>query len=227
MTSDSAAYTKEQVIAGQATYTREHLLWYDFIVLRWRNFAIWRCPSRKQLALYNKHVSNNHLDIGVGTGFYLDKCRFPSKEPRLGLLDLNANSLASTAERVARYKPICYQQSVLEPFDLQAEKQFDSVGLNYLFHCLPGTMKTKSAVFENVNSVLSPDGVVFGATLLYSGVKLNKAAKKQMDIFNENGIFSNANDDVKTLQENLEKHYTESGVKVQGCGALFWGRKKR
>ncbi len=43
--------------------------------------------TRPFLTLYDQYVSANHLDIGVGTGYFLDHCRFPAANPRLALMD--------------------------------------------------------------------------------------------------------------------------------------------
>ena len=40
--------------AGQAVYTPLVLAAYDLAVVAFSNTVIWRCPSRKMLALYNR-----------------------------------------------------------------------------------------------------------------------------------------------------------------------------
>ena len=77
--------TAEQVEAGQAVYTKPLLASYDLLVLGLSNRMIWRCPTKHLLALYDRSVTSNHLDVGVGTGFFLDRCRFPTERPRLAL----------------------------------------------------------------------------------------------------------------------------------------------
>ena len=69
--------TKEQVDAGQAVYTKGNLAAYDLFVLGISNRYIWKCPSVRIKEHYNQHLSSNHLDVGVGTGYFLDQCRFP------------------------------------------------------------------------------------------------------------------------------------------------------
>ena len=98
----------KQVEAGQAVYTKLTLAIYDLWVLGISNRLIWKCPSFHLLELYNQHISGNHLDLGVGTGFFLDRCTFPTSNPRLFLMDLNPNSLEVTSRRVARYHPKTY-----------------------------------------------------------------------------------------------------------------------
>src|SRR5579871_5854730 len=91
--------------AGAAVYSKRILSVYDVLVLSISNTLAWRCPSARILDFYNHNISANHLDIGVGTGYFLDKCEFPSATPRLALLDLNPNSLSASARRLVRYRP--------------------------------------------------------------------------------------------------------------------------
>ncbi len=78
---------------GQAIYTRPFLTLYDLSMLGFFCSYIWICPSRHILGLYDQYVSANHLDIGVGTGYFLDHCKIPAANPRIALMDLNPNSL--------------------------------------------------------------------------------------------------------------------------------------
>ncbi|MCP5054642.1 MAG: class I SAM-dependent methyltransferase [bacterium] len=216
--------TKEQVEAGQAVYSKKTLAIYDLYVLGFSNRFVWKCPSKNILDLYNRHISTNHLDIGVGTGYFPDRCKFPVENPRLGLMDLNGNSLGATSERVKRYHPETYRHNVLEPVE-QDIPGFDSIGVNYLLHCLPGTIDTKTRIFKHLDKLLNPGGVVFGSTILHSGVKRGVLAKKLMKIYNGKGIFSNTGDDLDGLKTNLETHFTETEVTVIGSVALFACRK--
>ena len=116
MTSSGIATTDEkQAGAGAAVYSKPVLMIYDLFVLGFSSSVAWRCPSRTLLAFYNQHVSGNHLDVGVGTGYFLDKCSFPTGTPNISLLDLNRNSLQVTAKRLDRYKPKSHVANVLKP----------------------------------------------------------------------------------------------------------------
>ncbi len=215
--------TDEQVSAGQAVYTKPVLRAYDFIVLGISNQWIWKCPTSELVAHYNRHVTANHLDVGVGTGYFLDKCRFPSSDPRIALLDLNQNTLDFAARRIARYKPETYRRSVLDPIDIPAEK-FDSVGINYLLHCLPGSMAAKAVCFDCLRSLMNPRAVIFGSTLLQGGIQRSGAAKRLMDVYNKKGIFSNEADNLEGLATELSKRFADVSITVVGCVALFSGR---
>ena len=105
--------TGKQVEAGQAVYSKSMLAIYDLFVLGFSNRVVWRCPSQRILALYDRYITANHLDVGVGTGYFLDRCRFPNDRPRLALMDLNANCLDAAGKRLARYRPEVYRANVM------------------------------------------------------------------------------------------------------------------
>lgn len=215
--------TQERVFAGQAVYTKRALGAYDFVVLGISNRFLWKCPTQRLIEHYNSHVSTNHLDVGVGTGYFLDNCRFPSPTPRIALMDLNPNTLEFASERIERYKPEFYRRSVLDPIQIDAPK-FDSVGINYLLHCVPGTIESKAIAFDHLKVLMNPKAVLFGATLLQGGAPRNWFAKRLMDIYNEKGIFSNAADHLDGLIKELRKRFNDVSVEVVGCAALFCGR---
>jgi hypothetical protein len=208
---------------GQAIYSRNVLAIYDFLVLGVSLRFAWRCPASLVLDLYSRHVSANHLDVGVGTGFFLDRCRFPPAHPRLGLMDVNPICLEVAGKRVARYAPEVYQNDVLEPIRLEVPK-FDSASLSWLLHCLPGSIATKGNALWRLKGLLNPGAMVFGATLLHGGVRRNWLARRLMSLYNATGIFSNSRDDLVGLSDMLMVHLHEPSVRVVGCAALFSGR---
>ena len=65
------------------------LRYYDWLLELTCN-RIWRCPIRRTLELYGRHLSSNHLEVGVGTGYFLEHSRFPDSQSRLALLDLSS-----------------------------------------------------------------------------------------------------------------------------------------
>jgi len=196
---------------------------YNWLALGLTSRFVWKCPSNNIIELYNRHVSSNHLDVGVGTGYFLDKCGFPTPTPRLVLVDLNLNSLTIARKRLARYSPQTYQLNALEPLEIDGPR-FDSVAVSYLLHCLPVTIQAKGTVFEHLKTLLNPGGVLFGTTLLYRGMKRNFLATYSFFWLNLLGIMTNKHDDVEGLKQILARHFTEYDVTIIGCGALFWGR---
>jgi 2-polyprenyl-3-methyl-5-hydroxy-6-metoxy-1,4-benzoquinol methylase len=212
--------TPEQVDAGQSIYTKRNLAAYDFIVLGASNRFLWKCPTQRLLAHYNKYVTANHLDVGVGTAYFLDRCQFPSPTPRVALMDLNSNALEFAAKRIARYNPETYRCNVLDPIVLDVEK-FDSVSINYLLHCIPGSIESKAIAFEHLKALMNPNAVLFGSTLLQGDVSRNWLAKRLMNTYNKRGIFSNQKDDLEGLQRSLNQRFRDVSVEVVGCAALF------
>jgi Methyltransferase domain len=212
----------DSVEAGQAIYTQRTLLFYDLVVLGISNKFIWQCPTQLLIEHYNRDITANHLDVGVGTGYFLDRCQFPSSTPRIALMDLNTNALEFAAQRLVQYQPERYCQNVLEPITLEAKK-FDSVGINYLLHCLPGSIESKSIAFDYLRAMMNPNAVIFGSTLL-QGIPRNWFAKRLMSVYNSKGIFSNQDDDLEGLERSLSKRFRDVSIQVVGCAALFSGR---
>jgi len=213
----------EDARKGAAAYTPLALALYDLAVLRLSNSFVWQCPSHVLLDFYNQHISDKHLDIGVGTGYFLDRCRFPSSVPKVALFDLNPHSLAKSARRLRRYNPSCYLGNALQRIDI-GMSGFGSISLNYLLHCLPGNLASKSIVFEHVKPLLRDGGVVFGSTILGEGVRHNPVAKQLMKIYNAKGIFSNLSDRQSDLEAGLKAHFDEYKIHLAGCVALFTAR---
>lgn len=211
--------TSKEVLAGQAVYSKLVLSIYDLWVLGISNSYIWKCPSRKILDHFNQHISNNHLDVGVGTGYFIDKCKL-NQEARIALMDLNENSLNSAAARLKRFKPEKYRQNILAPVTEQI-KSFDSVSLNYLFHCLPGDFSKKAVVFDNVHPLLNKGAVVFGSTILQGDIERSATARKLMKTYNRKGIFGNTHDRLEDLEAELSKRFSRYDIKTEGCVALF------
>jgi len=208
---------------GAAVYSRPVLALYDLSALQINCRFIWKCSPSVLLAHCNEHISGNHIDVGVGTGYFLSHCRFPVPNPRLALMDLNANSLDVTANRVAHYNPSVYQRNVLAPSSFD-EEGFDSMGMMNLLHCLPGNMETKASVFRHMKTLLNPGGILFGSTILGTGVHHSRLGTRILNYCNDRGYLSNIDDNAEGLEKNLKTHFYESSVKVPGRVALFSAR---
>ena len=215
---------KDDAHAGQAVYSPFVLTLYDMGVLGLSCRWLWRCPASILLAHYQQNISGNHLDVGVGSGYFLDKVNFPALNPRVALMDLNPNSLDFCSRRIDRYQPQNLQRNVLEPIDYQGDK-FDSLGMNLLLHCLPGTMLEKACAFDHLLPLLNPGARVFGATILQGDVPRNLAARGAMKVYNRKGIFSNQNDSLASLKQALESRLDQVDVQVKGYMALFSGSR--
>jgi hypothetical protein len=217
--------TPEQIAAGHAFYTRRSLAVYDLAILGYFSRVGWRCPAHRIVAHYDRHVSANHLDVGVGTGYFLDRCQFPpsSGPARVALLDLSTSCLDVASRRVARLRPETILANVLEPIAYEGPR-FDSIGLNYVLHCLPGSIRSKTVAIDHLAALANPGATLFGATLLHDGVHRNWLARQVMARNNAQGIFSNSEDSLVGLRTALSIRLSDVEVDVVGCVGIFAGR---
>jgi SAM-dependent methyltransferase len=216
--------------AGQATYTPGFLRAYDLMIVKVSNTWVWRCPARDIQRFYDRHLagSDNHLEIGPGTGYYLDHARFPAGTagtadtpgPRLTLLDPNPDVLDHASRRLSRYEPSVHTANALEPIDLPAAS-FDSAALGFVLHCLPGDMAAKAMVLDHLVPLVRKGGVVFGTTILNGGVDQTLLARRLTPLYNRKGIFSNTDDDLAGLRTALSSRFDRYDLDVTGSVALF------
>lgn len=209
-------------LSGHAVYTPSVLNLYDLFVCEFSNRFVWQCPSRNILALYACRVSPNHLEVGPGTGYFLDRGSFPSGFSRLVLMDVNSNCLEKSMRRLARYAPKRFCADVRSP-RLREMPGFDSIGCNYVLHCLSGDAAARAAVIGNLKTYLNPGGVLFGSTILGHGVQTGVVASMFIKVYNSMGIFSNRLDSPDMLRRILEKQFKTWSLKVHGSVALFSG----
>lgn len=223
MRRDESVPTQARIHAGIAPYHRRMLAVYDWLVLgvicRW----VWRCPRSKMLAHYHSQVGARHLDLGPGTGWFLDRCRFPVADPSITLLDLSTPALATAARRIARYQPVTVTGDVFQPLEVGAA-QFDSVGLNLLLHCLPGAFPQKAVVFDNVTPCLADGARIFGSTILGIDDRHSAASATLQRRLNRGNSFSNSEDRLDELVRALQARFTEVRVSRSGVVCLFSAR---
>ena len=206
--------------AGQAVYTKRTLRAYDTIVVRLSNSLVWQCPARRIKTHYERHLATPHLDVGPGTGYYLDHSRFPARDPSITLLDPNADVLQFAGRRLRRFRPDIVAANALEPIALEPQS-FRSVGLGYVLHCMPGDLAAKAVVFDNLTPLVTPGGVIFGTTILNDGVQHTRLSRKLMGVYNKKGIFSNVDDDLDGLRRELDRRFERFELDVVGAVALF------
>ena len=95
MDSSDAAY------AGQEVYSRAFLRIYDPVILGFYGNVVWRCPTSRLVEQYRQHVGHRHLDVGPGTGYFLEeRARLPH-DAQITLLDPNPYVLAHAARRLS------------------------------------------------------------------------------------------------------------------------------
>lgn len=209
--------TEAQIRDGSAVYTPEWLARYDHEVLDRTNREVWRCDRALMLADYERYLGARHLDLGPGTGYFLDNC---SRTGEIGLVDLNPDVLAECGRRLARFDPAVWQRDVLSPFDVDG-RRFDTAGLSFLLHCLPGGMAYKARVLDHARAHVEPGGKIFGSTVLDQGVTHTPQAAALLAELNGRGTFSNTGDSLGELKHELASRTADYAITVHGSVALF------
>jgi hypothetical protein len=202
-------------------YTKFGLHVYDPLIVNLVAPRVWGCDPAVLVEHYRKHVTFNHADIGVGTGFFLDRCGFESASVRLALIDLQPNCLAHTARRLSRYRPSTYLRDVLDPMTALPGGPFDSVALGGIIHCLAGDLPLKSRVFDNIRPLTRPGTKIFGYTLVYDGVPLRVSRRLVHPLLNRLRVIDNAHDRSSDLHAALSTRFIDCNVELIGCMALF------
>jgi SAM-dependent methyltransferase len=203
---------------GQRDYTPRVLRMYDPFVLGFAARWVWQCPTGRLVERYRRHIRDGHLDVGPGTGYFVDTSGLPDGS-RVTLLDPNPNVLDHAARRVRRLDVKTVQADVLRPLPVQGP--FDSAALHLVFHCLPAPMTRKAAAIEHIAAVLAPTGVFFGASVLGDSGPHTWLARRYMDGFNRQGGFDNRDDTEEGLRSILAASYEQVEFEIIGSIAVF------
>jgi len=79
-------------------------------------------------------------------------------------------------------------------------------------------------MFAYLKPYLNEGGVVFGSTILGSGIDRNPPGRWLMATYNRKGIFHNTEDSLDQLEACLNQHFSEVNLRVVGCVAVFSAR---
>jgi SAM-dependent methyltransferase len=203
---------------GQREYSPVFLRIYDPLVLGLFSPLVWRCPTTHLVERYREHVGQRHLDIGPGTGYFLERTGLPDRYP-VTLLDPNVNVLGHASRRLQRLEVTTIEADVLKPLPLQGP--FDSAALNGVLHFLPGPLSRKAAAVANVAAVLAPTGVLFGASILGDSGRHTWLARKMLRANNRRGTFDNLDDTEDGLRQILQAPFARVEMEVVGSMAIF------
>jgi SAM-dependent methyltransferase len=208
-----------RIAHAQEVYTRGKLAIYDALVLGVFCSLIWKYSPRQMRRLYDSSVGRRHLDIGPGTGYFLEHCHFPPN-PEITLLDLSQECLDVSARRIANLHPTLSRANLMYPLPLP-KKHFDSAAMNLVFHTIPGGWEGKGIIFKHVAETLRPGGTLFGTSVLAEGVPMSRFTRKMISEQHRRGNFQNQGDDPEGLRAQLAKYFPESSVEVHGVTAVF------
>src|SRR5262249_16196399 len=123
----------------------------------------------------------------------------------------------------ARYRPAVHRADALEPW---GEAAFESIAVVHLLHCLPGSsIADKVIVLEQGASALSPDGVIFGATILADPDLQTPLSPLALRAANRRGTMSNVGASRADLDDALAEHFHWHELTLRGSVALFSARR--
>lgn len=163
---------------------------YDTGVLNLSCTSAWACPvSSTLLPFFRAHFSDNHLDVGVGTGFFPATvlAEKTSGDQQLTILDLSTTALEKTKRRVEAAAPHVAVRTVEAdattlPSSTDTTKKFDSMSASLLLHCIPMSAETKMrGLATTARKLLSPTGVFYGATVLGSTERIYTGPSTTID----------------------------------------------
>jgi ubiquinone/menaquinone biosynthesis C-methylase UbiE len=208
---------------GYEAYNRRALNFYDLFVFKGSSPLAWRCPANSLIELYNQSLGARHLELGVGTGYLMTHARFPVSNPKITLIDMNEATLDYTAERMRFFECAKIVGNALEPLPVP-EGSHDSAALSLLLHCIPGSLLEKGVAIKHAAAAVRPGGVVFGSTVLSSGVPVSRTGRWLMKNLNAKGIFHNDRDSLEDLRAVLEQNFADFELYNRGCVGLFRAR---
>jgi hypothetical protein len=220
---DSSMNT-EAAERGWRDYNRPLLAVYDRFVLGFMAHVVWRCPTARLRASYRDHVAQPHVDVGPGTGYFVDRSGLPDGSP-VTLVEPNATVLDHATRRLRRLDVTSVRASVLEP--LPVSGPFRSAALSLVLHCLPGPMPEKAAAIRNLAAVLEPDGVLFGATVLGLHADQTVVSRAVLRLFNRRGAFDNLGDTEAGLREIIAASFERVEIETYGSVAVFSATRPR
>lgn len=204
--------------AGHAIYSPAFLAVYDPLVLRLYSNLVWRCPVGRLVRHYRRHIGERHLDVGPGTGYFLQRADL-ADDDQLTLLDPSPHVLSYASRRLARLRPSAVRADVRE--ELPLRDGFDSAAMSYVLHCLPGPPERKAAAVRNVAAVLEPRGVLFGATVLGEAASHSRVGRAALRDLNRKGVFYNHADTEGSLRGILAASFADVSIEIVGAVALF------
>ena len=139
---------------------------------------------------YNKYLGRNHLEIGPGSGYFLKNKNINN----LTLIDINQDILNySYNNLISNNYEIKIKNHNIFNQELKLNSEFDSVGLNYVLHCIPGRIE------NNIDSIINNlknknDYILFGSSVLNDVNLQTRLSKLELIYLNKNKVFHNTND---------------------------------
>ena len=210
-------WNKKNIISG-------NMFFYDLLVNKLNCKYIWRCNYNIINSLYDRNISKHHLEIGPGTGFFINKFKFDNLtlcDINQDILDYSFDNLKNNSKNISKINFNLFDN--LSQTNLNKNVKFESVGANYVLHCIPGKIEDKLlTLVHNLKKInKSHKCVLYGGTVIndpYYNTFLSNALIKCLNHFK---IFNNKEDFSYNIINNLEKHNIKFDYSIVGCVFIF------
>ena len=189
---------------------------YDYLVNDINCSYAWRCHKSNIFENYKNNIKTNHLEIGPGTGYFLEN-NYNIK--KLYLMDINDDTLNFSKNNLSEnYQLETINHNIFE--DKLEIKDLESVGLNYVLHCVPGRLEDN---IDNLINNLETNNKVnfFGATVVSDKILQNRLSTIELFFLNKYNIFNNEMDTSKNLIDYLKYNHIKYQEKIVGNVLLF------
>ena len=211
---------------------------YDKLVNNINCKYVWKCSSQHIVNNYRKNVTSRHLEIGPGTGHFLTRQQLASSShiiDYLTLIDINPDILEYSKTILDKEYTTTPIQTINHnifsntiPTKYRNSLEFNSVGINYVLHCIPGKLENKLDTLLNnlISSKASRSTdkssfTLFGSTVICDPLHMNTLAEYELMLLNGIGIFHNDNDTFDELSSYLNSNNIPHNLTKKGYVAIF------
>ena len=186
---------------------------YDYFVNNINCKYVWKCDQRYIKKLYANNITNKHLEIGPGTGYFIKKYQFNN----LHLVDINQDILDNSKKNLSNscQNIKIHNQNIFENNN-KINEDITSIGLSYVLHCVPNNLDIS---IDNLVKNTKNDNqiTIFGSTVIPN--KKDFLAMTEIYTLNTLGIFNNINHNKDQLECIISKY--NGKIKHVGNVLLF------
>jgi len=199
-------------------FVSSSIKFYDFLVNDLNCNYAWRCHKSNIFKNYQKNLRSNHLEIGPGSGYFLNP-KFHKKEiSNLFLMDVNQPILEASQQNLEKhYSNIQLLNHNIFNKELDSLK-INSIGINYVLHCVPGPLDQK---LEKLHLNLPKNTNIFGATVISDFERQTELSKLELKVLNHKGIFNNKMDFSNDFIDFVAKNKLENSYQIVGNVLIF------
>ena len=205
---------------NKSNIVSSNLHYYDRFVNQFNCKYVWKCSPDKIFNIYNQNCSKYHLEIGPGTGYFLKNSNLNSTIHELTLIDINDQILDYSMKNLkSEYSNINALNYNLFTDKIPDHIKFDSVGINYVLHCIPGDLQKK--IDTLIHNLGDNNYKLFASTVICDPLHISIIAEYELMLLNSLGIFNNNNDTYQELQEYLENNKFKYNLHKEGYVAIL------